>query len=250
MLAENVLKEIDSKKDGFGASNYGDNKTVIVEYSSPNIAKPFHIGHLRNTVIGSALYNIYKFLNYNTIGINHLGDYDYEVSVDVTNIGNMKAKETVLLFVNKEVDNAYRSVTELKGFDKVELDVNETKTVTLKLNKRSFALYDVNSKDFVVEKGNYVISINKNVSEKILCEEIFVDGVTLPSLRQKTPSYYDLNSFSSMDLEVLLNERITPNLFDKRNPATYDSTLGEIAKKSYKSIHKLPYFLILDKTSV
>ena len=75
MLAENVLKEIDAKKDKFGASNYGNNKTVIVEYSSPNIAKPFHIGHLRNTVIGSALYNIYKFLNYNTIGINHLGDY-------------------------------------------------------------------------------------------------------------------------------------------------------------------------------
>ena len=59
VLAENVLKEIDAKKDEFGASNYGNNKTVIVEYSSPNIAKPFHIGHLRNTVIGSALYNIY-----------------------------------------------------------------------------------------------------------------------------------------------------------------------------------------------
>lgn len=50
-------------------------KNVIVEYSSPNIAKPFHIGHLRNTVIGAALYRIYKFLGYNTTGINHLGDY-------------------------------------------------------------------------------------------------------------------------------------------------------------------------------
>ena len=175
----------------------------------------------------------YSEFKYSNLKVNHLEGYDYEVSVDVTNIGNMKAKETVLLFVNKEVSNAYRSVTELKGFDKVELDVNETKTVTLKLNKRSFALYDVNSKDFVVEKGNYVISINKNVSEKILSEEIFVDGITLPSLRDKTPSYYDLNSFSSMDLEYLLGERIALNLYDKRNPVTYDSTLGEMAKKSY-----------------
>ena len=75
VLAESVLKEINEKNDEFGKTEYGKDKTVIVEYSSPNIAKPFHIGHLRNTVIGSALYNIYKFLGFNTIGINHLGDY-------------------------------------------------------------------------------------------------------------------------------------------------------------------------------
>ena len=50
-------------------------KNIIVEYSSPNIAKPFHIGHLCTTVIGGALYNIYKYLGYNVTGINHLGDY-------------------------------------------------------------------------------------------------------------------------------------------------------------------------------
>ena len=75
LLAETVLNEINDKKDDFGKTEYGKEKNVIVEYSSPNIAKPFHIGHLRNTVIGSALYNIYKFLGFNTIGINHLGDY-------------------------------------------------------------------------------------------------------------------------------------------------------------------------------
>lgn len=74
-LAKTVLEEISNKKELFGSSNIGNGKNIIVEYSSPNIAKPFHIGHLRNTVIGAALYNIYKFLGYNTIGINHLGDY-------------------------------------------------------------------------------------------------------------------------------------------------------------------------------
>ncbi len=72
-LTKEVLQEI--QKAEYGKSNIGKGKTVLVEYSSPNIAKPFHIGHLRTTVIGAALYRIYKYLGYNTIGINHLGDY-------------------------------------------------------------------------------------------------------------------------------------------------------------------------------
>ena len=74
-LTKNVLVEIDKARNNYGSNNTGNGKTILVEYSSPNIAKPFHIGHLRNTVIGAALYNIYKYLGYNTIGINHLGDY-------------------------------------------------------------------------------------------------------------------------------------------------------------------------------
>ena len=67
-----IVSELDNKK------TLGEDETkknIIVEYSSPNIAKPFHIGHLGTTVIGAALYNIYKYLGYNVIGINHLGDY-------------------------------------------------------------------------------------------------------------------------------------------------------------------------------
>ena len=75
ILVKNVLTEIDEKQEKYGSSNIGNGKNIIVEYSSPNIAKPFHIGHLRNTIIGNSLYKIYKFLGYNTIGINHLGDY-------------------------------------------------------------------------------------------------------------------------------------------------------------------------------
>ena len=75
LLIETTIQEIDEKKEKYGKSNIGKNKKIIVEYSSPNIAKPFHIGHLRNTLIGHSLYNMYKFLGYNTIGINHLGDY-------------------------------------------------------------------------------------------------------------------------------------------------------------------------------
>ena len=74
LLTEQVIKELDEQEE-FGKLNIGNEKNIIVEFSSPNIAKPFHIGHLRTTGIGQALYNIYKYLGYNTIGINHLGDY-------------------------------------------------------------------------------------------------------------------------------------------------------------------------------
>ncbi len=73
-LTKEVLGEI-SSKDQYGKSEVGKGKNIVIDYSSPNIAKPFHIGHLRSTVIGGALYNIYKYLGYNVTGINHLGDY-------------------------------------------------------------------------------------------------------------------------------------------------------------------------------
>ena len=73
-LAEEVLGEI-SKVEQYGESKVGKDKNIVIDYSAPNIAKPFHIGHLRSTVIGGALYNIYKYLGYNVTGVNHLGDY-------------------------------------------------------------------------------------------------------------------------------------------------------------------------------
>lgn len=73
-IAEEVLCEI-QKGEEYGKSKIGEGRNIVIDYSAPNIAKPFHIGHLRSTVIGGALYKIYKYLGYNTTGINHLGDY-------------------------------------------------------------------------------------------------------------------------------------------------------------------------------
>ena len=74
-LIETTLEEILAKKDEYGSSDIGKGRNIIVEFSSPNIAKPFHIGHIRSTVIGNSLYKICKFLGFNAIAINHLGDY-------------------------------------------------------------------------------------------------------------------------------------------------------------------------------
>ena len=64
-----------SSDENYGKSNEGEGKTIVLDYSSPNIAKPFHIGHLRSTVIGQSIKNIYKFCGYNCVGVNHLGDW-------------------------------------------------------------------------------------------------------------------------------------------------------------------------------
>ncbi len=74
-IVKELVEKFNAQKESYGMSNMGNGKTILVEYSSPNIAKPFHIGHLKTTIIGHALYNIYKFLGFNTIGLNHLGDY-------------------------------------------------------------------------------------------------------------------------------------------------------------------------------
>ena len=74
-LVKETLEKIAVQGEAFGSSDIGNGKTICIDYSSVNIAKPFHIGHLSTTVIGGALYRIFKFLGYNTVGINHLGDY-------------------------------------------------------------------------------------------------------------------------------------------------------------------------------
>lgn len=72
---KDVIGKCITEGENFGKSGYGQNRNTVVEYSSPNIAKPFHIGHIRTTVIGHSLHRLYKFLGFNTIAINHLGDY-------------------------------------------------------------------------------------------------------------------------------------------------------------------------------
>ena len=75
LLVKNVVSEVLSKGEDYGKTNEGKGKRVLVEFSSPNIAKPFHIGHLVTTALGSAIERIYAFLGYDTVKINHLGDW-------------------------------------------------------------------------------------------------------------------------------------------------------------------------------
>lgn len=74
-LAESVLPEILDKKENYGAQDFGRGKTVVLDYSSPNLAKPFHIGHLGTTVIGHSIKKLHEFAGYHCVGINYIGDW-------------------------------------------------------------------------------------------------------------------------------------------------------------------------------
>jgi len=75
VLAESVLQKIQKERDKFGSSKIGKGKTILVEFSSPNIAKPFGIGHLRSTIIGNSLSKISSALGFKVIKLNYLGDW-------------------------------------------------------------------------------------------------------------------------------------------------------------------------------
>jgi arginyl-tRNA synthetase len=75
LLVGQILQRVFAAQEKFGATTEGEGKTIIVEYSSPNMAKPFHAGHLRSTIIGNFLRNLFKTLGYNVVGINYLGDW-------------------------------------------------------------------------------------------------------------------------------------------------------------------------------
>ncbi len=75
VLAKEVFADYQERLEKYGSFSIGAGKTIVIDYSSPNIAKPFSVGHLRSTNIGQALYNIFRYLGYRVIGDNHLGDW-------------------------------------------------------------------------------------------------------------------------------------------------------------------------------
>ena len=102
-----LLAEILEKGDEYGSSKVGDGKTVCIDYSSVNIAKPFHIGHLSTTVIGSSLCKIFRFLGYKVVGINHLGDYGTQFGKLIVAFKMWSSKEAVIEGRLKELTRIY-----------------------------------------------------------------------------------------------------------------------------------------------
>ncbi|HBH12461.1 MAG: Arginyl-tRNA synthetase [Clostridiales bacterium 38_11] len=94
-FTKDILTEIVDKKEKYGSKDIGQGRSVIVEFSSPNIAKPFHIGHIRTTIIGNVLYKIYKFMGFNAIAINHLGDFGTQFGMLISAYKKWGVKEDI-----------------------------------------------------------------------------------------------------------------------------------------------------------
>lgn len=133
---ETVLKEVFEKKEKYGSSDIGNRKNIVIDYSSTNIAKPFHIGHIRSTVIGDSLKRIFRFLGYKVEGINYLGDYGttfgvliaaYRLWGDKEVINQDPIKELLKLYVryNAEAENNPEMMDEARAWFKKLEDKDE-----------------------------------------------------------------------------------------------------------------------------
>ena len=116
-FAFNLLKEIVSAGEKYGSDDIGNGKTICIDYSSINIAKPFHIGHLSTTVIGSALCKIYRFLGYKVVGINHLGDYGTQFGKLIVAFKRWSSEQAVLEKRLSELTRIY-----VKYHDEAKID--------------------------------------------------------------------------------------------------------------------------------
>ncbi|MDU5230221.1 MAG: arginine--tRNA ligase, partial [Anaerococcus sp.] len=206
-LYENlVLNEILDKKEDYGKSDEGKNKNIVIDFSSVNIAKPFHIGHIRSTVQGDAIRNIHEFLGYNVIATNYLGDYGtqfgtmiaaYKLWGDENAINKDPINELLKLYVrynaeaseNQEMMDAARA--EFKNLEDKDPEATKLwqwfKDISLREFERVYGLLDIKFDDYNGESYNsqYIPESIELLKEKNLLVES--DGAQIIDL-----SPYDL----------------------------------------------------------
>lgn len=201
-----VINTILEKKEDFGRSDMGKGKTAIVEFSSVNIAKPFHIGHIRSTVIGDALRNIHEFLGYNTIATNYIGDYGtqfgtmiaaYKLWGDDDKLNANPIQELLNIYVrynteaseNEEMMDAARE--EFKNLEEGEEEATRLwswfKEISFKEFDRVYKLLDIEFDNYKGEAyySEYMPEILEELKEKNLLVES--DGAQIIDL-----SAYDM----------------------------------------------------------
>lgn len=198
-----VVNTILDKKEDFGKSDMGKGKTVIVEFSSVNIAKPFHIGHIRSTVIGDALRNIHEFLGYNTIATNYIGDYGtqfgtmiaaYKLWGDDDKINAHPIQELLNLYVrynteaseNEDMMDAARE--EFKNLEEGEEEATRLwswfKEISFKEFDRVYKLLDIDFDNYNGESyhSEFMPEVIEELKEKNLLVES--DGAQIIDLSQ------------------------------------------------------------------
>ena len=232
-LAKSTLAQIEDEGDFYGASRKGAGKTVCIDYSSVNIAKPFHIGHLSTTVLGSALYKIYTFLGYNVVGINHLGDYGtqfgklicaYKHWCDKANIeaGGIHAINDLYVRFNNEATEEMEAEAReyfrlIESGDKEANEIFEWfKSLTLAYVNKIYRRLDVkfdsyNGERFYSDKMQPVIEeleekglLNESEGAKIVdleeygmppCLILRSDGASLYATRDLAAAYYRKDTY-------------------------------------------------------
>lgn len=163
---------------------------------------------------------------------------DLKVTCDIKNIGSMKGKEIVELYIENPQSSFLRPIKELRGFTKVELAPGETKTVSITLNDRSFSIYDERSEKFIIVSGDYKILIGASIKDIRLVEQIKVKGVDYDrDDRKRLAQYFDQHEgvfkISQEQFAVLYDKQLS-NLDNKeRGSLTIYDSLEKLQKYSF-----------------
>lgn len=147
ILALEVIKKVQKEKDKYGSSNLGKGKKIVIDMSSPNIAKPFGIGHLRSTIIGNSISEIAKFLGFKTIKINYLGDWGTQFGKLITGYNKKGDDEKLKKDPIKHMLELYIEGNKLKYEDESrqwfkKLEDGDKKTLLLWKKFKKFSLKD------------------------------------------------------------------------------------------------------------
>lgn len=163
---KDVIESVLNEKDKFGAKNIGEGNTVVIDFSAPNIAKPFHIGHLRSTVIGNSIYKLLEFMGYRCVGVNHLGDWGTQfgkliVAYKKWGKSEESIEELMKLYVrfhdeaknNPELEEEARAwFVKMEQGDKEALDLwHRFKEISLREFKKIYDLLGVNFDSYAGE---------------------------------------------------------------------------------------------------
>lgn len=191
-FAETIVTTILSQGDQYGSQDAGKGKTLVIDFSSPNIAKPFHVAHLRSTVIGNALYRIYSFQGYTCIGINHLGDWGtqfgklivaYELWGNSNDVENGGIDELLRLYVKFHDESEHNPLLEDQArawFVRLEQGDQEALRlwhwfvdISLKEFKRIYQLLGVHFDSYTGESfyNDKMGAVVEKLKEKDLLEE-------------------------------------------------------------------------------
>lgn len=166
-LTETVLSTIETEGNKYGSNDSGKGKTVVLDYSSPNVSKPFHIGHLGTTVIGHSLKLLHEFSGYKCVGINHLGDWGTQNGKQIVavkrwgSVEKVKAggiDELVALYVkfHEEAEKDPSLNDEARAeFRKLEAGDEENLALWKLFIETSFKEYDVTYKQLGIEFDSY-----------------------------------------------------------------------------------------------
>jgi arginyl-tRNA synthetase len=235
-FSKNIIEKIISEGDAYGSGEIGKGKNITIDYSSPNIAKPFHVGHLFGTAIGNSLYKIMSFEGYNCIGINHLGDwgtqfgkliYAYKNWVNEEALEKDTIKELLRIYVkfHEEAeknpslnDIARMHFKKLEDGNKEEVELWEKfKSLSLKEFKKLYELLGVEfdfytGESFYNDKMDAVIEeIDKkglltlsNGAEVVMLEEynippciiVKADGATIYATRDLAAAIYRKKTYN------------------------------------------------------